>query len=184
MARPRKVKALFANARRAQHRLSDWMRENYVELTEQLGRGRIDWRTPMAIFIRLGLTDEHGQRPSIDTVRRTWARVRSEVIKLEAEKLAKNPVPGPGEIALGVRVADTTDNSTSVQNLRRPSIDIRPARPPAETQTGAGRTEDAASPAEHVGTSDKPAPSRARAAIRNALETISVSRVSMPRRGS
>jgi len=148
------------------------MRDNHKELAEQLGSGRVDWRVPMGIVHDLGLTDEHGQKPTLDTVRRTWARVRRKAIT----KTRSTPALGPQEIAQGVRIVDTTNASRSVESPSRAPVDIRPARPLTDFQAAGGPETHSA-----VLATNQPAAPDAEEQIRKALEEMSNWRIPMPR---
>ena len=137
MARPHKIDALFAQARTAQHTLADWMRTNHDALSAQLGTGRIKWRTAMAVIVDLGLTDEHGQTPSRDTVARTWTRVRLEIAK--AQCALTLPSLQPGEIAPGVRLSVPSTDSNPGARPSQPSLESRFARPRYEVSSYAAQ---------------------------------------------
>ena len=137
MARPRKIDALFAQARTAQPTLADWMRANHTALLAQLGAGRIKWRTAMAVITDLGLTDEHGQTPSRDTVARTWTRVRREIA--ETQRASTLPSLQPGEIAPGVRLSSPFTDSHFGARPSQPPFESRFARPRYEVSSHAAQ---------------------------------------------
>jgi hypothetical protein len=129
MARPKKISKLFCDARAADTRLSTWMRRHYDALLEELGPGRIQWRSPLRVLADLGLTDEHGQPVSRDAAARTWLRVRREVAAAR-EKRSEAAVATlqPGELAHGVRTTRATADD-ALRPLLQPRVDISPARP-------------------------------------------------------
>ena len=64
-----------AAAMGARSPVSVWMRENYDAFAARLAGRRADWRVLARVFADAGLTDNAGQPPKPETVRKTWQRV-------------------------------------------------------------------------------------------------------------
>ncbi|MCC0808823.1 hypothetical protein FPV16_21885 [Methylobacterium sp. W2] len=78
------------------------MMQHHDELLRELGTGRIEWATPLAVFSKIGLTDDHGQSLNRDTASRTWRRVRTAVAV--ARQAEAGIAPRTGELVRGVRL--------------------------------------------------------------------------------
>lgn len=176
---PHKIATLYKSARRAQNRLADWMRDHFADLRAELGNGRIDWRATRQIVDALGLTDEHGQTPSADTLTRTWRRVRRQVaVKSEPTRAGSAPLK-PDEIAPGVRRA-TAAETTQALRASAPHIDVRPARPRQEDAL-AGQNPSQAPPSTDAATMAGRDADDAEDQIRAVLAQMGAARVPMPR---
>ena len=124
-----KISALFKQARAADKRLYEWMKSHREELLCELGTDRIRWDPLMSVIDTLGLVDERGRRPTLDTAFRTWRRVRSEFTR--AERASKTPPLLIGEIARGVRTLVKRDEAKNRHDdsTQRRNLEIRPAVP-------------------------------------------------------
>lgn len=110
-------------ARLASGRLAVWMEVHHDDLQASLGSGRILWSPLLSVIAELGLVDDRGRPPSLDTVARTWLRTRRKVATDRAR-----PAPSslqPGEIAPGVRRLPP-----------QPSTDPRAGIPPDPVRPG------------------------------------------------
>ena len=78
------TKAMAGHGRHSQ--LFLWMRENYDRLLAatrlRAERGLVnDWAAMVSELQALGLTDRKGNPPTVNTVRKTWDRVRKDVAR-------------------------------------------------------------------------------------------------------
>lgn len=173
MGRPRKIQAVFAAARRADRRVSVWMRTHHAALVVELGMGRVAWRRVLPILAGLGLTDEVGQPLTRDTVSRTWKRVCREIAAEQQAKVSPSPQLAPGELAPGVRRVGPTP-------ILQPAVPVRPValRDASPVATAPARP-DAAAPAAPEAT---PEVAEATEQIRRVLAEMGALRVPLPSR--
>lgn len=160
-ARDRGIAAAFARVRAGDRRLAPWMSRHHDELLKELGTGRIEWASPLAVFASLGLTDEHGRSLTRDTASRTWRRVRTAVAA--AKQAQARTLPRPGEIAPGVRLVPPT-GIPSLQRVHAPvPPDVLAAGVPGAAPGGAEEATER---------------------IRSVLDVMGAARVPLPRQPS
>ena len=186
VARKREITALFAKARNADGRLSDWMRANYDDLLAELGSGRIVWRPVLQVIADLGLLDEHGKRPTRDTTFRTWRRVCRDVAASRARDQGKPAFLTRREIAPGVRALPVHDDQNAGIGLlpmatqRGVRLDIRPARARADMPGSAIQTLSAITASPTADTVAAPIED-VDAQIRRVFDAIGAARTPMPK---
>ena len=69
-----------------------WLAENHDGIAEAVVGGRvIGWSKLVEDFAALGLVDGSGKPPSPQSARKTWGRVKADIAKVRAEKVAAAP---------------------------------------------------------------------------------------------
>ena len=66
--------------------LYKWMATNHAKMVAAAARGRVAcWTDLLRDFEALGLLDGHGKTPSVQSARKTWARVKADAEKVRQE---------------------------------------------------------------------------------------------------
>lgn len=114
------IGSLIRSARRASGRntLALFMKDHFSDLQKEIGN-RADWRMLTEFFISRGLKDASGQRPSPDTARQTWYRLR--------RRLAKEKKTGREAVSPRVRFPDTGALPAVMIPTQSLSASVRPA---------------------------------------------------------
>lgn len=129
---------MLRKARAKGRRLEDWLDEAFHEVAAELGkRSRRRWRTLLELVADAQLVDERGERPSKQTVTRTWNRVeqrrRAEERTRAQAPWLRLPVwqqPSPDD-----RLGDAVAAAASAGSGRPPA-----AHPPEPDARPPGRT--------------------------------------------
>jgi hypothetical protein len=116
-------------------RLFWWLVEHASEIRRERGAKRIDWHRHCARFAKLAITDANGQRPTPETARKTWLRVRQFLAKeppLTVPETDRLPPPSRQRADWQPPLAEVPRTAPALPYRRyEPEEELPPRRPSA-----------------------------------------------------